>query len=227
MNDSSLLANCIGGYFITFEGPEGSGKSTLAAMLSRHFDAEKVKNIVTREPGGTAFGDKVRSLLLEQVGMSLTPETEMFLMLAQRIEHLQNIIQPALKSGITVICDRYFDSSMAYQGSGRGLKHELIRRLHMETLGSFLPNLTILLDVDPEEGLKRAKNARHHGFDRMESEALSFHKRVRQGYIALSAEEPERFLVLDATQKPEVIFPKILERLKKTGSELSDDSAKQ
>lgn len=202
------------GFFITLEGPEGSGKSTQAVMLKDFLEASGRKVLKTREPGGTGFGDKIRTLLLDHSKVSLQPGTEVLLMLAQRNEHLAQVIRPALDEGQIVICDRYFDSSMAYQGAGRGLDPEFIRRLHQDFLGKFLPDTTILLDIEPEKGLLRAGRSRNEFLDRMESETLCFHRRVRGGYLRLAAEEPQRFKVLNAELAPDILHEQIVSFLK-------------
>lgn len=201
------------GFFLTFEGPEGSGKSTLIRLLQARLEACGRRVLLTREPGGTPFGDKIRSLLLDPGQGRLEPETEAFLMLAQRLEHLRKVIRPATEAGSVVLCDRYFDSSMAYQGYGRGLTPDLVLSLHQKLLGDFLPNLTVLLDLDPSTGLERARHGGKKSFDRMEAEALAFHEKVRQGYLDLAAREPERFLVVDATASQDRVFAVMMEGL--------------
>lgn len=187
------------GLFITFEGPEGSGKSTQIRRLAAELEAAGRTVILTREPGGTIAGDRIRSILLDKTGVSLEPETEVFLMLAQRTEHWKKVIEPAKARGCVVLCDRYFDSSLAYQGYGRGIDVAAIRTLHIDFLGSgFLPDATVLFDLPPEKGLERVRTSGRGAPDRMESEELAFHRRVREGYLAAAAAEPERYLVIPA-----------------------------
>ncbi len=198
---------------MTFEGPEGSGKSTQIRRLAEHLTAAGQTVLLTREPGGTPFGDKIRHLLLDPGGGRLQPETEAFLMLAQRTEHLRQVIRPAQAAGTHVLCDRYVDSSLAYQGYGRGLGVELVRQLHAMTLGEFLPDLTVLFDLDPRLGLERARHGGKKSFDRMESEAVAFHDKVRHGYLELARREASRFLVIDAAAPEERVFALLLQGL--------------
>jgi len=209
------------GLFITFEGPEGSGKSTQIKLL-RQFLAERGHDVVTtREPGGTAAGDRIRSVLLDKDCGSLEPETELFLMLAQRSEHLKKVILPALKTGKTVLCDRYFDSSMAYQGHARGLGIERVRSAHEAFLPGFLPDLTVLLRISPEVGLERARHGGSKQLDRMESETLDFHRKVLAGYDLVAAEEPDRFVVVEADGAPEKMADRIAAEISRRFEELS------
>lgn len=196
------------GFFITFEGPEGSGKTTQIKFLKEFFAARNYSVITTREPGGTKPGDKIRDILLDNSNQ-LEPETELFLMLAQRSEHLKKIVYPALEEGKVVLCDRYFDSSMAYQGFGRGLNPELIKQTHKNFLGNFLPDLTVLLLLSPDEGLHRARHGGQKKLDRMESQAISFHKKVYEGYKQLAKDEPQRFLSIQVDDRPEIISDRL------------------
>ena len=189
------------GLFITFEGPEGSGKSTQIKRLAADLEAAGRTVILTREPGGTPAGDRIRSILLDKTGISLEPETEVFLMLAQRTEHWRKVIAPAKARGCVILCDRYFDSSLAYQGYGRGIDVAAIRNLHFEFLGSeFLPDATVLFDLPPEKGLERVRTSGRGAPDRIDSEELAFHRRVREGYLAVAAAEPGRYLVIPAVR---------------------------
>lgn len=208
--------------FITFEGPEGSGKSTQIKLLQQYLTGRGISVVVTREPGGTPAGDRIRSVLLDKDCGSLEPETELFLMLAQRSEHLRKVILPALQAGKTVLCDRYFDSSMAYQGYARGLQPDRVRSIHEAFLPGFLPDLTVLLRISPEKGLDRARHGGNKQLDRIESEALAFHQRVLAGYDSVAAEEPERFVVVEAEGEPETIFAHIIAGLSSRYPELAD-----
>lgn len=202
-------------YFITFEGPEGSGKSTQIKRLQKFFISKGFETVITREPGGTKPGDDIREVLINKKSGKLEAETELFLMLAQRCEHLRKVITPALNEGKVVLCDRYFDSSVAYQGYGRGLGAEKVRKAHEDFLGDFLPSLTILLQIAPKDGLERANHGGTKQLDRMESEALSFHEKVFDGYNKMAEAEPERFVKIDAIGNPDSIEEKILEAVKK------------
>ena len=201
------------GLFITFEGPEGSGKTTQIKLLKSYFESKGLKVTTTREPGGTKFGDKIRNLLLDHSGGNLESATELFLMLAQRTEHLAKVINPNRGPEQVVICDRYFDSSMAYQGYGRGIDPQKIENVHATFLPDFKPDITIVLAIDPAKGLERARHGGTKDLDRMESEALDFHKRVYKGYLKMAEAEPERFLLIKAEGTPEEIFDKIKTKL--------------
>lgn len=182
------------GLFITFEGPEGAGKSTQLARLAERLRAQGRTVTVTREPGGTPLGTRVREVLLDPA-LHIDPLPEFLLYSASRAQLVGDVIRPALSRGEVVLCDRYFDSSLAYQGAGRGLSAELLRAVTREATGGLSPNLTLLLDLDPAVGLSRA--AARGQTDRLERADLAFHERVRQGFLALAGAEPERFTVLD------------------------------
>ncbi len=200
--------------FITFEGPDGSGKSTQIGLVNDFFVNLGYEVVVTREPGGTVAGNRIRKVLLDKDCGNLEPETEMFLMLAQRCEHFRKVIKPAIEEGKVVLCDRYFDSSMAYQGYGRGIEPEKIKEVHQNFLGDFLPNATILLLISPNMGLERAKHNGAKQLDRIESEASEFHERVYKAYEALAEQEPDRFIKIFADGNPEEIATKITSALK-------------
>lgn len=210
-----------GRYFITFEGPEGSGKSTQIKMLQDFFTKKGFETLVTREPGGTKPGDAIREVLISKSSGKLEAETEMFLMLAQRCEHLRKVITPAINKGIVVLSDRYFDSSVAYQGYGRGLGAEKVRKAHEEFLGDFLPSLTVLLQIAPADGLKRANHGGTKQLDRMECEELAFHERVFEGYNKMAENEPERIVKVDAVGNPEEISKRIISAVLKRFPELA------
>ena len=210
-----------GRFFITFEGPEGSGKSTQIKKLQEFFEKKGFEIILTREPGGTKLGDAIREVLISKASGKLEAETEMFLMLAQRCEHLRKVINPALNAGKVVLCDRYFDSSVAYQGYGRGLGAEKVRKAHEEFLGDFLPSLTILLQIAPADGLKRANHGGTKQLDRMECEEISFHERVFDGYNKMAEKEPERIAKVDAVGNPDEISKRIIAAVLKRFPELA------
>ena len=178
--------------FITFEGIEGCGKSTQAQRLADRLGSRAV---VTREPGGTAIGRAIREVLLDPANRGLTPTTELLLYFSDRAQHMVEVVRPALAQGRIVVCDRHVETSLAYQGYGRGLGLDLIRRLNDEATGGLIPDLTLLLDVPPEVGLSR-EGAQ---LDVTGRESLEFHERVREGFLALARGEPERFVVIDAT----------------------------
>lgn len=184
------------GLFLTFEGPEGAGKSTQTRLLAAWLEQQGLAVVQTREPGGTRLGQAIRGLLLHQDAMCA--EAEYLLYSADRAEHMQTLIRPALLRGEVVLCDRWLDSSLAYQGYGRGLDLAWLRQVAQGATLGVKPHKTFLFDLPPEVGLQRFE-----GRDRLEREPLEFHRRVRQGYLELARAEPERFVVLDATQTPE------------------------
>ncbi|MDD5089561.1 MAG: dTMP kinase [Candidatus Wallbacteria bacterium] len=190
-----------GGFFVSFEGPEGSGKSTQISRLKMYFEQAGYCVVVTREPGGTRISEKIRDLLLDPSCSEMLPGTELLLYAASRAQHLGQVIQPALKSGSLVICDRFHDSTTAYQGFGRGIDTELIRNVHCITLNGILPALTFILCVEVATGLNRARTKSesghgHNGGDRLEQENLSFHNRVMAGYKWIAQQEPERVVLV-------------------------------
>lgn len=182
-------------FFVAFEGGEGAGKSTQAALLTARLRAEGREVVATREPGGSPIGTAVRALLLDPARRSLAARTEALLFAAERAEHVASVIRPALARGACVVCDRYIDSSVAYQGVGRGLDLAEVLDLSAWATQGLVPDLTVLLDVDPSVGFARfpASTA-----DRIERESGHFHRRVAQAFRDLAAEHPERYLVLDA-----------------------------
>jgi len=180
------------GVFITFEGPEGCGKSTHSRLLVRFLKAQGYRVVSVREPGSTRIGERIRRLLLDKENNLLSYECEMLLYMAARCQLVQEVIRPALKEGKVVLCDRFLDSTIAYQGYGLGLDVGLIKRLGKAVLGGFLPDLTILLDRPPKKGLQ----SRPRSKDRIESRPLVYHQRVRQGYLALQKAEPERIKLI-------------------------------
>jgi len=191
--------------FITLEGGEGAGKTTQVVHLAGFLARQGVKSILTREPGGTVLGKQIRSLLLNPDHTGMAAETELLLYMADRAEHVHTIIRPALAAGTTVLCDRFFDATLVYQGVARGLAAEWIGQLHDLVFDGLRPDLTLLLDLPPEVGLARARRQLEKGVrskreSRFEDETLVFHQRVREGYLALAHQEPGRFRVIDAGQ---------------------------
>lgn len=187
------------GLFISFEGVEGCGKSTQARALVGRLERVGIPVVFSREPGGTPLGERFREILLDTEHAGMRPETELFLYLASRAEHVDHVIRPALERGDVVVSDRYGDASVAYQGGGRGLGLDTVERLNELATGGVKPDVTFLMDLDPEEGLQRLVAGRgEHSRDRMESEVLDFHRRVRETYLEASRREPGRFVVIDA-----------------------------
>ncbi len=197
------------GVFITFEGIEGSGKSTQIVLYANYLMAHGRAVTLTREPGGTNIGDQVRSILLDPANKTLDFKAELFLYAAGRAQHLEELIRPELEAGKIVLCDRFSDATLAYQGYGRGLDLEMIRSLDRMVTAGLRPDLTLLLDVDAAAGLARARGRnRSRGLEteaRFENEDIAFHERVRRGYLSLAREEPDRFRVVDASSAPDEI----------------------
>lgn len=187
------------GLLVTFEGPEGSGKSTLIAGLAERLRAAGVEPVVAREPGGTPIGERIRAILLDPASTDMTPETELLLMVASRAQLVRRTVRPALAAGRLVLCDRFADASVAYQGYGRGLGRELVDRLNAVALEGLAPDLTLLCLLPPEAGLARIGG---RAPDRLDAERLDFHRRVCDGYRALATADPRRFRVLDASGDP-------------------------
>ena len=184
------------GRFITLEGLEGAGKSTQIATVQRIVEGAGFEVVVTREPGGTPLAERIRELVLSPRREAVPPLAELLLMFAARCLHLEGLVRPALARGAWVICDRFTDATIAYQGGGRGLPLELIRTLAQAAHGDLWPDLTLLLDVDPATGLARA--GRRGAADRFEREELAFFERIRAAYLALAREAPRRIEVIDA-----------------------------
>lgn len=191
--------------FITFEGPEGSGKTTQAARLARRVRDAGHACLLTREPGGTPLGDRVRNLLLASAGPPIGVRGETLLYCAARAQLVDEVIRPALARGEIVVADRYADSTLAYQGYGRQQELDALRRLLDYATGGLTPDLTFLLDLPAPQGLERKRRGASEEWNRFEQEELAYHERVRQGYLELAAAEPERWQVLDARMPPEAI----------------------
>lgn len=184
--------------FITLEGPDGSGKTTQMKSFAAHLRARGDTVFTTREPGGTAISDQVRRILLDHANLAMVPRTEILLFLASRSQHTEEVIRPRLARGELVICDRYRDSTIAYQGYGRGVDIETLHRLNDFATGGLLPDLTLLFDVSTETGL--ARRAGDGDWNRLDADAVEFHQRVRAGYLEMARAEPERWAVIDANQ---------------------------
>lgn len=198
------------GHFITFEGGEGAGKSTLIRNLEKELSRQGYSVVITREPGGTLFGEQIRQLLLSpQLKSHLGARAELLLFLASRAQHIDELIKPALDRGAIVLCDRFNDSTIAYQGAGRQLGIEYVSSLCNDVCMEFQPRLTFFLDLSPEEGLARRKNAQPT-IDRIESEAVDFHERVRNGFKFLATENPDRIHLIDAKQSIEQVYQQVL-----------------
>jgi dTMP kinase len=205
-------------YFITLEGPEGSGKTTQIRPLVDWLCGQGYDVEVTREPGGTAIGDQIRDVLHDPRNMAMDATAEILLYSADRAQHVAQCIRPALAAGKVVVGDRYADSTLAYQGYGRGLDLEMLRAITAFATGGLKPDLTLYLDVAPEEGLER-RRAGGDEWNRLDAETLDFHRRVRAGYMELIAQEPERWAVINAARSVEEVQAQIRsvvqERLKR------------
>ena len=183
------------GLFITFEGGEGCGKSTHSKLLLQKLQQQNVPAILTHEPGGTALGNELRNLLKRRRGSPMSPQAELFLLAASRAQLVAEVIRPALEEGKVVVCDRFTHSTIVYQGYGRGLDFTAIKMVNNMATRYVDPDLIILLDIPPEQGLARKRSLK----DRFELEDLSFHQRVREGYLKMADAEPDRWLVIDAS----------------------------
>lgn len=186
-------------HFLTLEGPDGSGKSTQARLLADHLREKGHHVLLTREPGGTPIGDQIRKALMDLGNKGMTPAAEFLLFSASRAQIVRQVIRPHLDAGGTVVCDRFADSSLAYQGYGHRLPLAAVRAVNSLATGDLIPDLTFLLDIPPEEGLRRR---REHGvWNRLDDYDLEFHRRVRDGYLELAKAEPTRWIVVDAAKE--------------------------
>lgn len=190
--------------FITLEGPEGSGKSSQLPELAAFLRGAGYEVVVTREPGGTAVGDQIRDVLMKMENVSIVPRTEILLFLAARAQHVEELIRPALAEGKVVLCDRYGDSTLAYQGYGHATDLETLRLLLDFATGGLRPDLTLLLDVPVSEGMAR-KRENDSEWNRLDAYTEAFHERVRQGYLSLAAAEPDRWQIIDASQTKQTV----------------------
>ena len=195
--------------FISVEGIEGCGKSTLVNGLSQYLQERNIDYVITKEPGSTSIGKILRSILLDKK-QQISPLTELLLMFSDRLDHLDKVIKPSLEEGKIVITDRYIDSTYAYQGSGRGIPKNIIDNLVSQT-EIMLPDRTILLDLSPEVGLKRAST--RNELDRFESENKEFHERLRKSFLGSAEDNPDRFITVDAEQEPDKVLQSVINKL--------------
>jgi dTMP kinase len=204
------------GYFITFEGPDGCGKTSQIPPLAEYLRGRGVDVLTTREPGGTEIGDQVRTIIMDLKNKGMDPRTEILLFQASRVQIVEQVIRPALLAGKVVLCDRYADSTLAYQGYGHRSDLGFLRQLLHFATGGLQPDLTLLLDLDAREGLKRRQGGNVE-WNRLDDYDLEFHQRVRQGYHQLAAEDPSRWQVVDASATREALQQElrgiIMERL--------------
>jgi dTMP kinase len=210
MTEIAVNRSSLRGRFITFEGGEGSGKSTQIRKLAERLDAAKLRAIVTREPGGSPGAEIIRHLVLSGMGKLLGPDAETLLFAAARDDHVRTVILPALNQGIWVLCDRFFDSTRAYQGRLGQVSPEVLNAMQRVTIGDLKPDLTIILDVPVEVGLQRAAIRRGSGApDRFEAEDVKFHQDLRDAYRQIAAEDPKRCVLIDASADPDTVAGRI------------------
>ncbi|WP_340020652.1 dTMP kinase [Paenibacillus sp. FSL K6-1096] len=202
------------GFFITLEGGDGSGKTTILGRVAAYLQNHSMPYIITREPGGIEIAEKIRSIILDPAHTAMDARTEALLYAAARSQHLAEVVEPALEQGITVLCDRFVDSSLVYQGVARGLGIEAVREINRFATGGRMPDLTFYLDVDPEVGLSRI--AANHGreVNRLDLESLEFHQKVKAGYEQVIAAEQQRIVVLDANRPIHMVEQELVQVLK-------------
>ncbi len=200
--------------FITFEGPEGSGKTSVIKEVEAALKAQNIDVIVTREPGGVALSERIRSLLLDFVDEKMDARTEAMLFAASRRQHVVEVIRPALEAGKVVLCDRYIDSSLAYQGVARDLGIEEVYALNLFAIEDLIPDLTLFIDVKPEVGLSRVRS-NQRDMDRLDLETLEFHQKVYEGYLQLAELEPDRIKVINGEQPIEDVSKDALKEIMK------------
>ena len=203
------------GKFITFEGCDGCGKSTQLKLLSNYLTEQNIPHIFTREPGGGKISEAIREILLNGKNTEMTDECEALLYAAARVQHLADRVEPALQEGKLVICDRYVDSSLAYQAFARGLGEDFIKKINAFALQNYLPDVTIFIDLTPEAAFLRKRGADEN--DRLEQAGMAFHKKVYAGYDTLAKNEPNRIARVDGNQTPNGIFENVLAILKEKG----------
>ncbi len=199
------------GLFVTFEGGEGAGKTTLVKAISRHLEQRGLPVLLTRAPGGTPLGHTIRDLLLHGQDLEITPQAELYLFLADRAQHVIKMILPALEEGQIVLCDRFNDSTIAYQGCGRGLSEESVAAACLAACQGLQPDCTFYLDLPCKMGMERVKKERSG--DRIEEEGLSFHEKIREAFLRIANGNPQRVIVLDASRPAEYVEQQALEKL--------------
>ena len=209
------METAVRGKFITFEGCDGCGKSTQLRLLSEYLTKNGIPHIFTREPGGGKISEAIREILLSGKNMEMTDACEALLYAAARVQHLSDRVEPALQEGKLVICDRYVDSSMAYQAYGRGLGTEFIGQINGYALKHYTPDVTVFIDLTPEAAFLRKHGADEN--DRLEQAGMAFHKRVYEGYKALANESLDRVVAIDGNQTPQEIFEEVVKTLKDRG----------
>jgi len=203
------------GFFMTIEGGEGAGKTTILRGIADWLEARGWHVVVTREPGGIPIAEKIRDVILDRAHTDMDARTEALLYAAARRQHLVQKVEPALAAGAAVLCDRFVDSSLAYQGHARGLGIEEVWSINRFAIGGRMPDLTLYLDVTPEIGLTRIRSAGGREINRLDLEDLSFHRKVREGYLLLADRHPDRFVTIDAEQPPERVLEQALQETDK------------
>ncbi|MDA8235717.1 MAG: dTMP kinase [Clostridia bacterium] len=199
------------GIFITMEGPDGAGKTTQAKLLGQYLTDRGRQVVFTREPGGTRISEAIRQLVLDPTYGEMADKTEILLYAAARAQHVRELIIPALEEGKVIICDRFIDSTLAYQGYGRGIDPALIKTVNEMAIQGVKPHLTLVFDLEPGEGLERIKERQKGEVDRLEGEGLAFHQRVRQGFLAIAREEEQRCKVVDARKSLEQVHRQVVQ----------------
>ncbi|MNB99727.1 Thymidylate kinase [compost metagenome] len=202
------------GFFITLEGGDGAGKTTVLGRVAAYLQNHSMPYIITREPGGIEIAEKIRSIILDPAHTAMDARTEALLYAAARSQHLAEVVEPALQQGLTVLCDRFVDSSLVYQGHARGLGIEQVRNINEFATGGRKPDLTFYLDVDPEVGLSRIAANQDREVNRLDLEKLDFHQKVREGYQLVVQSDPERVVVLDANRPIHMVEQDIVRTLK-------------
>lgn len=215
------------GYFLTVEGIEGCGKTTQLQKLAKHLRDLGRNCVSTKEPGGTAIGDRVRAIILDPQAEGMDALTELFLLSASRRQHVMDVVHPAMEKGAVVLCDRYADASVVYQGYGRGIDLQRVRDINTWATNGLEPNLTVVFDIQEATGIGRARsrNAEQNNMDesRLEGEDLAFYRRVREGYLTIAKETPKRFAVIDAHGAIDEIFAAFLDVLRERAPALRVD----
>lgn len=206
------------GYFVTFEGIEGSGKSTVARAILERFLQAGLECIITREPGGNEISEKIREMLLDPANTSISPQAELLLYVASRAQLVGEVIRPALESGTSVLCDRFMDASVAYQGWARGLGEDVVADLNSFAVAGAVPDRTYLLDLEVSDGFERGPDRREaegmRSRDRLELEKRTFHEKVREGYLRIASREPDRVAVIDASVPIGEVIEAVLRNLR-------------
>ncbi len=203
------------GKLISFEGCEGSGKSTKLRMLEGYLQEKNIPYLYTREPGGNPVSERIRAVILDKENAAMTPECEALLYAAARVQLLHDVIEPALAQGKLVVCDRYIDSSLAYQGEARGLGQDFVREINSYAFEKYLPDCTVFLDIPPAAAFERKHGADEN--DRMEQAGLAFHQKVYEGYLKIAEREPNRFIRVDAIGSKQETFERVMKVLQEKG----------